>query len=91
MSEEFDELKRYSDITKVIRKVAGLVNVIGEHLPWYIQKTRELTVATEAKTGISGDQIELIAQKLSECLPIIDTMVVRAKEIEKKIHSARSN
>ncbi len=82
------DLQRYAKVTAVIRKISGLLHAIRHHLPWYIQMTRELTVATESKTGVSGDHIEEMARKLSECLPIIEKMVVRAQDLEKKLKTA---
>lgn len=85
------DLQRYAKISAVIRKISELVHAVRGHLPWYIQMTRDLTVQTETKTGVSGDQIAEMAVKLSECLPIIEKMVERARELDKKIKTARLN
>jgi len=85
------EEERYARLTAVIKNISILLSAIKVHLPWYIQKTRELTILTEPRTGVSGDHLQEMAQKLSECLPVIEKMVERARELEKQIDTAKMN
>lgn len=85
------EAERYARITAVIKKISVLLNAVGDRLPWYIEMTRQLSIQTAPKTGVTGDQIEEMARALAGCLPIIKKMVDRAHELDKKIHTARLN
>ncbi len=85
------KLARYSLITNRIRKICDFVYSISDELPWYLKITKELTVSTTARTGIDGDAIEELAQKLIELQPTINKLRKRSEDIKKNIRTAGLN